>query len=294
MQTNILKFQDCLYWSCIIWYCSYQAWFTVCMYATIPDCEKYPCEDDNNHENRDEICDESELPKELSNLLKSYTYVYETLEQHIFESQGSSFVIDQRWRPLDDKYFFPSFLDYIHSNYLQLCPLWSKIAFSRATEDFETKRYDKLGCRTIKSRADTNTQAEEFFWIKKCTTFRNVPRAGLTEFIRNNNEDNIGMMRQFSDGLLMELEKVKDRSEISSMAKVASQRKFKGWEGLWWWRNLLPQLEEEWKDKKWQQIKPNERGREANIRSHQMCLFSLVLHYQQRREGSAPRSKNAS
>ena len=43
--------------------------------------------------------------------------------------------------------------------------------------------------------------------IRMRTTFRNVPRAGLTEFTRDNNENNIGMMAQFSDVLLMELER---------------------------------------------------------------------------------------
>ena len=37
--------------------------------------ENYPCEDNNDNENRDEICDGSELPKELSNQLKNCLFM---------------------------------------------------------------------------------------------------------------------------------------------------------------------------------------------------------------------------
>ena len=154
---------------------------------------------------------------------------------------------------LDNKYFFPSFLDHIHSTYLQFCPLWLKIAFSRATDDFETKRFDKLRCRTIKLSAGMKVQVEEFFWIKKRITFRNVPRADLTEFIRDNNEDNIGMMRQFSDGLLVEREKVKRKSVLSSMVKVAEEHlreNSKDGKDSDVEETYVPQPEEEWEDKK--------------------------------------------
>ena len=140
--------------------------------------ENYPCEDENDNENCDENCNGSELPKELSNQLKNCLFMkhWNSIVSKAKDELSSSKSAKDL---LDNKYFFPSFLDHIHSNYLQFCPLWSKIAFSRATDDFETKRFDKLGCRTIKSSADTNAQVEEFFWIKKRTTFRNVPRADL-------------------------------------------------------------------------------------------------------------------
>ena len=257
--------------------------------------ENYPCEDENDNENCDENCNGSELPKELSNQLKNCLFmkhcnsIVSKAKDELSSSKSAKDL-------LDNKYFFPSFLDHIHSNYLQFCPLWSKIAFSRATDDFETKRSDKLGCRTIKSNADTNAQVEEFFWIKKRTTFRNVPRADLTEFIRDNNEDNSGMMRQFSDGLLVELEKVKGKSALSSMVKVAEEHlreNSKDEKDSDVKETYVPQPEEEWKDKK---SKSNIGKRKRQRGEYQVppdvpLLFDPTVPPIP--EGSAPRSKNA-
>ena len=114
--------------------------------------ENYPCEDENDNENCDENCNGSELPRELSNQLKNCLFMkhWNSIVSKAKDELSSSKSAKDL---LDNKYFFPSFLDHIHSNYLQFCPLWSKIAFSRATDDFETKRFDKVGCRTIKSSA---------------------------------------------------------------------------------------------------------------------------------------------
>ena len=148
----------------------------------------------------------------------------------------------------------------------------------------------------IKSSADTNAQVEEFFWIKKRTTFRNVPRADLTEFIRDNNEDNFGMMRQFSDGLLVELEKVKGKSALSSMVKVAEEHlreNSKDEKDSDVEETYVPQPEEEWKDKK---SKSNIGKRKRQRGEYQVppdvpLLFDPTVPPIP--EGSAPRSKNA-
>ena len=61
------------------------------------------------------------------------------------------------------------------------------------------------------------------------------------------------MMRQFSDGLLVELEKVKGKSALSSMVKVAEEHlreNSKDEKDSDVEETYVPQPEEEWKNKK--------------------------------------------
>ena len=93
--------------------------------------------------------------------------------------------------------------------------------FSEVVSSFCTNRFSKLDCKTLKDGADTNTQAEEFFRIKKNTTFKEKRRDRVDSFIKENYKDNSGLQHQFAYGILSSI-KDKD-SIIKGMKFVADQ-----------------------------------------------------------------------
>ena len=122
-----------------------------------------------------------------------------------------------------NKYFFPEYIEHIRKLYLPVCILWSKIVFSEVVNSFCTNRFSKLDCRALKDGADTNTQAEEFFRIKKNTTFKEKRRDRINSFIKENYEDNLGLQRQFADGILSGIKDKRKTASLKGMKFVAEQ-----------------------------------------------------------------------
>ena len=97
-----------------------------------------------------------------------------------------------------NKYFMPKYFQYIFTNYLPSCTLWSGLLLSdlrRYSESYVSKFYNHLSSPSTRtSQVDNNTNAEvELFFkeiVKKSCSFKGKWQLSLDTFIGENWVDN--------------------------------------------------------------------------------------------------------
>jgi sentrin-specific protease 1 len=106
-----------------------------------------------------------------------------------------------------NKYFMPKYFEYIFKNYLPNCTLWSGLLLGdvrRYNEAYGTKPNHPYNPAIRNSQVDNNTNAEveNFFKIKKNSSFKGKRHLRLDTFIGENWADNKAIQREFVDGLI--------------------------------------------------------------------------------------------
>ena len=123
-----------------------------------------------------------------------------------------------------NKYYCPVIMEKLLEWYLPTIPLWSKVVMHKIQSKFDSKNFDDMKARNLGNNINTNAQAEEFFRIKKITTFKQNRRLDLPEFLKQNFEDNEGLLKESASGVINELAKIKSKRR-GSMTGALSQSK---------------------------------------------------------------------
>ena len=106
-----------------------------------------------------------------------------------------------------NKYFMPKYFDYIFKNYLPNCTLWLGLLLGdlqryKNTCNAESSHQYNPFIRNSQVDNKTNAQVENFFKIKKSSSFKGNQQLRLDTFIGENWVDNKALQREFVDGLL--------------------------------------------------------------------------------------------
>ena len=101
-----------------------------------------------------------------------------------------------------NKNYNPVFYKKFRSWYLPTAPLWTKIALTskiaehKRVESITTNK--KFGINTVTKECNTNVYSEQFFRVKKQTTFKDDTSRNVVEFLKKNIKDNKGIFVQVS------------------------------------------------------------------------------------------------
>ena len=119
-----------------------------------------------------------------------------------FEKIVNSLAINEgEVRTEANKYFFPTFLDYLLQELLPSIPMWSGIIrpIIMASEEKISKLLNKRIRRTFRDFSTTNAYAENYFkFVKSIITDKNL---ALDEFIESHWSEIKGLFRQYYDGI---------------------------------------------------------------------------------------------
>ncbi len=175
--------------------------------------------DINCPENDDEdLDDDIDTERLTSSSIKQYW-------QKELADMKTNAVVEQAGHELN-KYFMPKYFDYVVNNYLHTCVLWSRLLLGdlrRHNPIYNTKcsTTSSTNARSYLIDNNTNGQIEDFFKIKKNTSFKGRQNLRLDTFIGENWNDNKAMQREFVNAIVSG-RKIRKKQDFCKIEKLCS------------------------------------------------------------------------